>query len=188
MIKKSHKTHNYYIDIMDTSQSFEPLYTESANVLILGSMPGLASLEVQEYYAHPRNYFWRIISELTCEPRPLNYKNKLALIYKHNIALWDVLKLCQREGSLDSNIVRESEVANDFSILIKKLPKLERILFNGKKAEQSFMKYVSKTLSTELEGIALIGLPSTSPANASVSFEKKLKQWRVALNINVTGT
>lgn len=166
---------------MYLSESFAPIYTADAQILILGSMPGLASLKAAEYYAHPRNLFWRILAEARDERVPSNYSAKLEFLARHRITLWDVLQFCERQGSLDSNIVAESERANDFAGFIQTLPKLKRIVFNGKKAEQSFRKHVLDTLLADQQAIELIGLPSTSPANASISYEEKFQRWEAAL-------
>lgn len=166
---------------MHFSESFAPICTTSAQILILGSMPGRASLRAAEYYAHPRNLFWRILADVHGELEPSCYSSKLDLLSKHNIALWDVLRFCEREGSLDSNIVGASEQANDFASFVQTLPKLKRIVFNGKKAEQSFRKHVVDTLLADQQAIELIGLPSTSPANASISYEEKFQRWEAAL-------
>ena len=166
---------------MTLSQGFAPIYQKNARILVLGSMPGTRSLKVNQYYAHPRNCFWKLISELHGEAVPNNYSDRIELISRNHIALWDVLWRCQREGSLDSRIVAGSEEVNDFESLLAELPELRRIVFNGKKAEQVFNKFVAKTLTKMAVTVELICLPSTSPANASISYEKKRSRWREAI-------
>lgn len=172
---------------MAISEGFAPLFSPDATVLILGSMPGAASLKAQEYYAHPRNVFWRILYEFAGETStsflPENYENKCRLLRHLNVALWDVLMQCERPGSLDADIRPSSEKANDFSILIKSLPGLRRILFNGKKAEQSFHKHVVQTLGSSIATVEMLCLPSTSPANAAVSYQQKREVWHRALSV-----
>jgi len=163
---------------MSFSQSFEPVFQPDARVLILGSMPGVASLDKQEYYAHPRNLFWSFLAEIFSEPLPQSYANKLDLLRRNRLALWDVLASCDRPGSLDSSIVVSSEQPNDFPSLLKQLPALRGIVFNGKKAEASFRKHVRLDASECGTRLQTICLPSTSPANAAQAKEMKLFEWR----------
>jgi TDG/mug DNA glycosylase family protein len=144
---------------MTTVHSFAPIVDASAHTLILGSMPGIASLDAGEYYAHSRNAFWPIMGALTT----------------NGIAVWDVLKLCTRHGSLDSAIVESSIETNDLAGLLDEHRSIERIFFNGAKAQNSFQRYVAPLQRT----LTTVRLPSTSPANASLSFERKLDAWRV---------
>ena len=160
-------------------EGFKPVYTPDAKVLILGSMPGQASLDVQEYYAHPRNLFWLFISELVGEAAPTEYEEKLQLLNRNHIALWDVLAQCKRHGSLDSAIEAKSEKVNDFGDLFGRLPKLKRVVFNGRKSEQVFKKHCSELL--RYENLEFLVVPSTSPANASISQADKFKAWETAL-------
>ena len=160
-------------------ESFDAHYNENAKVLILGSMPGRASLDACRYYAHPRNAFWPIMAGILGSDYPTAYEARLNWLIENRIALWDVLRFCQREGSLDSNIRAESEVANDIPSLVSQLPELELIVFNGQKAMQLFNRHLkAQILDTHFQ---LRCLPSTSPANAATSIEQKLMKWRAAI-------
>ncbi|MBZ9613793.1 DNA-deoxyinosine glycosylase [Rheinheimera maricola] len=146
----------------------------NARILILGSMPGAASLLQQQYYAHPRNMFWPIMAQLAGVSASLPYAQRLNALNAHGIALWDVIAQCQRTGSLDSAI--RAEQANDFSGFFASQPALALIAFNGTKAWQSFKRYVLPQQAMPA-GISLLCLPSTSPAHAALGFEEKLKHW-----------
>jgi len=157
--------------------SFKPVVDSQCRVLILGSMPGIQSLQAQAYYAHPRNAFWKIIQALFDIDIKASYSSRYSALLKSNIALWDTLESCQREGSLDAKIDRDSEVANDFLSLLGNAPSISHIFFNGAKSESAFKKHVAKELLKKYPDLHLIGLPSTSPAHASLSFEGKLNGW-----------
>ena len=162
-------------------KAFPPVTTNTATLLILGSMPGVASLQEQRYYAHPRNAFWKLMAECLGFD-PSSYQLCLSALNNHGIALWDVLKHCERPGSLDSNIVESSVECNDFSHFLKHHDQITTVLFNGKTAERLFRKHMTKNLQNSLDKIpAMKSLPSTSPAMASLNFEQKLKLWRGAL-------
>lgn len=161
---------------MTTVHSFAPIIDSSARTLILGSMPGAASLAADQYYAHPRNAFWPIMDELFGAGRSVAYEERTGILLRNGIALWDVLKLCTRHGSLDSAIVESSIETNDFDALIMAHPSIDRIFFNGAKAESSFLRYVVPTQT--VQHLDLVRLPSTSPAFASMSFDRKLESWR----------
>jgi len=160
-------------------RSFAPIEDRNARVLILGSMPGLASLAAGQYYAHPQNAFWRIISELLqCDPASA-YPARVAALKSARIALWDVLQSCTRAGSLDASIERDTQVANDFRTFFRKHGKIGHLFFNGAKAEACFRKHVAGKINTG--SIEFVRLPSTSPANASMSFARKLRAWRMII-------
>lgn len=165
-------------------KSFPPIISPKATVLILGSMPGAMSLQRQQYYAHPRNDFWRIMSDLTGVPDGAEYSERIARLAQSGIALWDSLKYCERPGgSLDAAIVPDTEEPNDFASLIAEYPTIRAISFNGKKSEQVFRAKVAPTLpAAVIDRLELIGLPSTSPANAGFTYEQKLARWRVILD------
>lgn len=169
-------------------QSFPPVANENARILILGSMPGARSLEDRQYYAHPRNAFWRLMGDLIQASGTMDYPARLRQLQAHRIALWDVLKSCQRSGSLDTAIVAESIQVNDFESLFNRCPKIERIVFNGQKAELLFKRRVLPGLRSSLGDIECIRLPSTSPAHAAMSFEQKKAAWRQALKLKQTGS
>ena len=157
-------------------QSFAPIETADARILILGSMPGEASLRAGQYYAHPRNLFWRIMGELLGTDPGSPYEQRIQALKSARIALWDVLRSCRRKGSLDSNIDHESLVPNDFAAFFLSHPQITRVFFNGTKAEQCYRKHMQPV--TGIESIEYLRLPSTSPANASLSYERKLDAWR----------
>lgn len=156
--------------------SFPPVAPADAEILILGSMPGPLSLARQQYYAHPQNLFWPFMGEIFGAGPDKPYESRLELLQACGIALWDVLKECFRESALDADIVENSIIPNDFPAFFAEHPRIKRVFFNGSKAEQAFKRYVLPTL--EVEGLELLRLPSTSPANASIKREKKLAEWR----------
>jgi TDG/mug DNA glycosylase family protein len=156
--------------------SFPPVVGADARILILGSMPGPLSLARQQYYAHPQNQFWPFMGEILGAGPDKPYESRLELLQASGIALWDVLKECFRESALDADIVENSIVTNDFQRFFSEHPGIKRVFFNGNKAEQAFRRYVMPEL--EVEGLELVRLPSTSPANASITREKKLAEWR----------
>lgn len=160
---------------------FAPIADEDAHSLILGSMPSVKSLEQQQYYAHPRNAFWPIMSALFDIEKDGNYQQRCQQLMKNNVAVWDALKACQRQGSLDSNIESNSMVANDFNFFLQQHPKIEKILFNGGKAEQVFKQHVLPTLDEQFKQLSQTLLPSTSPAHASMTFERKQAVWKKSL-------
>ena len=164
-------------DIDSLAYSFEPVINDSAKILILGSMPGVKSLNEQQYYAHPQNAFWRIMAALFDFDRQAEYQQRLAYLQAADIALWDVLHSCKREGSLDSMIQSETQVANDFNALFQAYPNIRSVFFNGAKAESYFKRHILQNLKEHQLHFAR--LPSTSPAHASLSFEQKLEEWAV---------
>lgn len=163
---------------MKTISGFLPTSTVGPRVLILGSMPSIASLERRQYYAHPRNVFWRIMAELFDFDVNISYENRLKKIDAEGIALWDVLKNCQRPSSLDADIVASSEAPNDFSDFLAQRSSMRKIYFNGAKAEALFTRHVSRQFVSQLSDIQLRRLPSTSPAHASMGYTQKLSCWR----------
>jgi TDG/mug DNA glycosylase family protein len=137
-------------------------------------MPGVASLKAAQYYAHPRNAFWPIMGALFGAGLDKSYDERTAILLARGIAVWDVVKLCTRHGSLDSAIVESTVETNDFDSLLGEFPSIRRIFFNGAKAETSFVRHVSPSV----RDVAVRRLPSTSPAHASLSFDRKLDAWR----------
>lgn len=160
--------------------SFAPISDAASRVLILGSMPGKASLRAKQYYAHPHNAFWRIIAALCDLDAAAPYPVRVAALRDHGIALWDVMKSCTRASSLDSDVVEASIVPNAFPTFLRAHPRIATICFNGAKAEQSFQRYAVPKLGA-LGDLAYYRLPSTSPAHASLPFAKKLAAWRAVL-------
>lgn len=150
-------------------------------MLIVGSMPGAASLAAGRYYAHPRNAFWPIVGRLLGLPDDATYAARLAALRRHGVALWDVLQSCERPGSLDADIALASAVPNDFQELFARQARLRAVLCNGGLAHRLFVRLVLPTLRARAEGLAVARLPSTSPANAGVRPMQKLAAWRTAL-------
>lgn len=129
---------------IDVSDAFAPVAQADAEILILGSMPSVKSLQVQQYYAHPRNSFWPIMQSLFDFEANLNYVDACQQMINHKIAVWDVIKRCQRNGSLDSNIVSDSIEFNDFKQFFSAHSAIKLIAFNGSKAEQLFNQHCVK--------------------------------------------
>lgn len=154
--------------------AFPPVCRRDARILILGSMPSVASLQEGFYYGHPRNAFWRILAEVYECSLPATVEEKRAILVEHRLALWDALTACRREGSLDSAI-REPEL-NDFGGLFEQCPQISRVLFNGGTAHRLFMK----SGAVYLNGREWAVMPSTSPAY-TLSYERKLALWRQGL-------
>jgi hypoxanthine-DNA glycosylase len=151
-------------------QGLGPVADSRTRLLVLGSFPGVASLRAQQYYGHPRNHFWPILAALWQLDLPaMPYAERLAAIQARGLGLWDVHAACRREGSLDSAI--EAAEPNDLAGLAARLPALQAIAHNG--GESARAMRLTRTL-----GLAVYRLPSTSPANASWSFERKLAAWR----------
>jgi len=152
---------------------FPPVLDRATRILILGSFPGKASLAASQYYAHPRNQFWRLLSAILGDDlAALPYRQRLQRLLAHHIGLWDVIDACEREGSLDASIRRAQ--ANDFARLKHDCPQLVRVCFNGKTSGKFAPQFAEAGFDT-------LVLPSSSPANAQWSFEEKLKTWRLIL-------
>ena len=163
---------------MSPVHSFPPLSNPEARVLVLGSMPGLASLRLQQYYGHPQNTFWKIVGEVLGFDPALAYELRTAALVERRVALWDVLASCVREGSLDADIDDASVAANDFATFFDAHPLIVRVCFNGAKAESVYRKHVLPQLDTS-RGIHYLRLPSTSPAHAGMRLQAKAEAWRV---------
>lgn len=155
-------------------KSFDPVTDSGARLLILGSMPGEASLRAGQYYAQPRNQFWKIMGALIGAGPDLDYQARLQKLKDHRIALWDVLHSCRRTGSLDSAIADER--ANDFPAFFARHLHITHVFFNGVKAMQSFRCHAMPFLQGR--DLRYTRLPSTSPAHASMSYEQKLAEWQ----------
>jgi hypoxanthine-DNA glycosylase len=165
-------------------QGLPPLIAANTRVLILGSFPGVRSLELQQYYAHPQNQFWRLVFAVLEEKAPetatprdktlsFSYENNSKRLLQAGVGLWDVYAACEREGSLDSAI-RNAQL-NDLASLHKHCPKLQAIAHNGGES----YSHAKHTLPL---GLPVYKLPSSSPAHASWSFDRKLAAWREALS------
>lgn len=156
-------------DISTHTHPISPIYDEHSAILILGSFPSVKSRETGFYYGHPQNRFWKMLSTILNSELPLTVKSKTDLLLSHRIALWDVIAECDICGSSDSSIT--NVVANDLSIILK-VSKIKAVFTNGNTASKLYNKYIyPKT------GLAAISLPSTSPANASYSFERLCGAW-----------
>jgi hypoxanthine-DNA glycosylase len=168
---------------MPQVQSFPPIENPTATTLILGSMPGKESLRAGQYYAHRRNAFWPIMGDLVGAAPTLPYEARTQILKSAGIALWDVLASCTRHSSMDADIEADSICANDFASFFLKHTDITHVFFNGSMADQCFHKHVRPLLEPLLEHRPLHyqRLPSTSPANASMRYEQKLRAWKVIL-------
>jgi hypoxanthine-DNA glycosylase len=162
-------------------ESFAPVVGKHPRILILGSMPGIASLEAVQYYAHPRNAFWPIMAELFDIDASADYAGRIAQISQQPVVLWDTLKRCYRPGSLDSAIARDSVESNDIPGLLQQHPQIRAVACNGATSADYFRKLVLPQLAGSA-AIELLKMPSTSPANAGMSFAQKLAAWRRLLD------
>jgi hypoxanthine-DNA glycosylase len=153
-------------------EGLPPIVGDDARVLILGNMPGVVSLAVQQYYGNPRNAFWRITGELFGFDAAAPYGERVTALPGHRVAVWDVLRCCRRVGSLDSAVEPDSMVANDFGAFFAAAPAIDRVYFNGAAAEKNYRRLVSVPRQLEYRR-----LPSTSPAH-TMAFAAKLAAWR----------
>ncbi len=157
---------------MTLLEGLPPVLGRETRLVVLGSFPGVASLAAGQYYAHPRNHFWPILSALWgVDLVAMPYARRLAEVKRRGLGLWDVYARCRREGSLDQAI--EDAEYNDFASLARRAPKLQAVAHNGGESARA-MRH------TAALGWTVVRLPSTSPANASWSFERKLAAWREA--------
>lgn len=152
------------------SHDFEPVFDENSKVLILGTFPSVKSRENQFYYGHPQNRFWKVIAGLTESEVPQTIEEKKKLLLEHGIAIWDVIESCDIIGSSDSSI--KNVVPADIERVVAN-SKIENIYANGGTAKKLYEKYSQKKTGREI-----IGLPSTSPANAAYSLERLLECWQ----------
>ena len=164
-----------------TIHSFDPLIASDTQVLILGTMPGVVSLKMREYYAHRQNAFWKIMGDLLDARPELPYAERITKLQSHKIGMWDVMMSCQRIGALDAAIASESILPNDFAKLYAGAPALTHVFFNGAKAEETYRRQVLPRLGAEYKHLQYTRLPSTSPAHASMSYAQKLEVWRSIL-------
>lgn len=162
---------------------FPPVARANARLLILGSMPGQASLAADQYYAHPQNAFWRIMRELVAADG--SYEERCRALTASRIALWDVLRRSERPGSMDANIRLDESEANDFNNFFAKHPRIVRVGFNGQTAARLFDRLVRPQLDATIEDVQT--LPSTSPAYAAMPFDEKLARWRAFITITRGG-
>jgi hypoxanthine-DNA glycosylase len=163
-------------------QGLPPLISPQTRVIILGSFPGVRSLELQQYYAHPQNQFWRLVfaaleAASPEDVRVTSYQKKSKQLLKLGLGCWDVYAACDREGSVDSAI--ENAQLNDLASLKTRCPNLQAICHNGGESYKH-------AKITQALGLPVHKLPSSSPANASWSFERKLDVWRETLRTYLT--
>jgi hypoxanthine-DNA glycosylase len=158
--------------------SFPPIVARRARVLILGTAPSIASLAKQQYYGHPQNAFWRIMGRLFGADRQLPYEERKRIVTDQGVAVWDVLRECYREGSLDTSIHVKSESPNDIADFLRRHRHVHSIFFNGGKSETAFRRHALPQVSALGRKISYARLPSTSPAHAGRTFEQKLSAWR----------
>ena len=156
------------------THSFEPIYNEDSEILILGTLPSVKSRENNFYYGHKQNRFWKLLAKLCEEETPQTVEEKTAMLLRHHIAIWDVIQSCDIKGSSDSSI--KNAVPNDFSFILKTAP-IRQIYTNGGTAYKLYHKYCEK-----VTGFEAVKLPSTSPANASYSLERLISQWNQISN------
>jgi len=166
-----------YLKNEDMKEGFPPIADERATILILGTMPGEESLRKKEYYANSRNAFWKIMSRLFEFEHDTSYEGRTRILTKNKIALWDVMKSCKRQGSLDSAIDDRTIVENDFASFYRNHPNIRHIFFNGAKAEKEYLKRALPGLPDKVKRIEYSRFPSTSPAMAQLSFDEKLLEW-----------
>lgn len=165
---------------MKTIQGFAPVARRGARVLVLGSMPSVASLAAGEYYAHPRNAFWPIAGALLGFDPRASYARRRRALMRSGIALWDVVGSCRRKGSLDAAIDERSIRVNDFAGFLARHPRITRVCFNGRKAADAWRRHVAPGLPPACK-LDYRVLPSTSPAHAGMSYRRKLASWRDGL-------
>ncbi|AHE97210.1 DNA-deoxyinosine glycosylase [Thioalkalivibrio paradoxus] len=154
--------------------SLPPVLRANTRLLILGSFPSVASLQAGQYYAHPRNQFWRILGDLLGSPlHERDYSERIGCLLEHRIGLWDVYASCVRPGSLDSSI--RDAVPNDLGTLLRQAPELRMVVHNGAESARRMRE-------VQALGIRARRLPSTSPANARLGYHSKCSLWREALD------
>jgi hypoxanthine-DNA glycosylase len=175
----SGKTKVATIANMAESAGFLPIAEPDARVLVLGSLPGVRSIREQQYYAHPRNAFWPIMKALFAIDG--NYATRCQQLTANRISVWDVLQSALRPGSLDADIRLDAARANDFANYFRGHPDIGVVVFNGKKAEALYQRFVSAR-PTDATARFMV-LPSTSPAYAAMPFSRKLAAWRQALSL-----
>ncbi len=153
------------------THTFEPVFDENSEILILGTFPSVKSRECNFYYGHPQNRFWALLSKILKTDLPKSTDEKKRMLLANRIAVWDVIKSCEISNSADSSI--KNVVPNDFSAILSRA-KIKTLYANGKTAERLYNKFVKENTGREI-----VLLPSTSPANASFGMERLLKEWSV---------
>lgn len=172
---------------MQNISGFKPIADQHAKILILGSMPSEESIRKQQYYGHARNAFWHIMLSILHDGTTYEkseYSQRKNCLIANNIAVWDVLQSCYRTGSLDSAIKMDSIKTNDFLQFFKQHPSIRKVCFNGTKAENIFLKYVMPNIKAQFDHISYVKLPSTSPAYAAMTLQKKMSFWKKEIKDN----
>jgi TDG/mug DNA glycosylase family protein len=164
---------------MSAINGFPPIVSGNASVLILGTMPSEASLLRQQYYGHPKNTFWPIMSALFGSDPELCYQRRKEVLMENGIAVWDVLQSCHRLGSLDSNIRLATLRTNDFAGFFTEHNCIKRVFFNGRMAEKLYQKWILPALNHRFSHLEYQCLPSTSPAYAALKIAQKIEAWKV---------
>jgi hypoxanthine-DNA glycosylase len=159
-----------------------PFADERTRVLVVGSLPGQASLAARQYYAQPHNAFWRIVQDLYAIDRAAPYRARMTALLARGIGVWDVCASARRSGSLDAAIVRESVVPNDFARLFRRCPDIGLLCFNGATAAALYRRLVLPSLAPPASLLRTAVMPSTSPAHASLPYADKRERWRIALD------
>jgi hypoxanthine-DNA glycosylase len=165
--------------VANLSRGFPPIAAPDARILILGSLPGQASLVAGQYYAQPRNAFWRVMGDLFDAGLDLPYAGRAERLRANGVALWDVCAAAVRPGSLDSAIDRDSIVTNDFVAFLARHPRIAHVCANGGTAYQLYVRRVQPGLPATQAALPVHRLPSTSPAYASLRYAQKLDRWRL---------
>ena len=163
-------------EISRQTHEFAPVYDERSRILILGTFPSVKSREQHFYYGHPQNRFWKVLASLTQWPQiPQTIAEKKQMLLKNEIAIWDVIQSCDIAGSSDSSI--KNVVPSDIGSILKNSG-IARIYANGNMAKKLYEKYILPET-----GVPIIGLPSTSPANAAYSIERLKESWQQILSL-----
>lgn len=163
----------------EKSIGFPPIARADARVLVLGSLPGRMSLEMRQYYAQPRNAFWRIVESLWGIPLALPYAERTRRLALERVALWDVCAAAERAGSLDTAIRHHTVEPNDFARFLARHPRIGAVCFNGAKSAELWRRLVVPSLSDRQRALRTHVLPSTSPAHQVLTYAAKLERWRV---------
>lgn len=160
--------------------AFPPILPENAHTLILGSMPGGKSLELGRYYAHPQNQFWRFMGDIFGAAPSLPYEERVKILKSKNVAVWDVLQSCIRQGSMDADI--KNPIVNDFEAFYEKNPSIKLVVFDSLAAENLYKRLVLPSLSHK---VIYKRVPSPSPAHVRMKYEEKCALWFEALQTDM---
>lgn len=158
-----------------------PILGAQPSLLILGSMPSVKSIAMQQYYAHPQNTFWRIMAQLLGFKLAESYRDNVAALTQNKVAVWDILAACERQGSLDSAIVSGTERLNPLNPLLMNNQSIITIGINGGAAYALFKRHHLSSL--DVKRVKVVQLPSSSPAHAAMRLEQKQNAWRRLLEL-----